>query len=381
MIKHLFYLIILLSLPAMAQNKTIEILYIGTFSENESQGLYVMEFDRNTLNFREIQTVHDRKSPSFITIHPNRKYLYAAYRGGMDDHDPNGTIVAYSIASDSGKLEKINEVSSKGTSPCHISVDPAGTTVFVSHYQGGNLSSFKLMGNGALSDAVSFIQHEGSSVHPDRQAAPHMHSMIPSYDGRFVYASDLGLDKIFIYKLDTASSSLSAASPPHIESMAGSGPRHFVIHPFLPYAYSVEELSNTVAIYKINANEGDLSPIGRVNMLSDKIQSDFNAAADIHISRNGKWLYASNRGQDNLVIYAINAQEGTLTLVDHVDSGGEHPRNFKIDDNGEFVFVANMNSDNVVVFAHDPQTGMINPTGKSVNIPRAVCIEQLIIGE
>jgi 6-phosphogluconolactonase len=360
----------------MAQESK-EIIYVGTFSENDSKGIYVMEFDRNTLNFKEIQTIHDRKSPSFITIHPNKKYLYAAYREGTGNQDPNGTIIAYAIKSDSGELEKINEVSSRGAGPCHISVDPAGSTVFVSHYQGGNLASFKTLDNGGISEAASFIQHEGGSKHPERQAGPHMHSMIPSRDGQFVYASDLGLDKIMVYRLNPSESTLSLATPSYAGSAAGAGPRHFVIHPHLPYAYSVEELSNTVAIFKVDPESGALSPLDRVNMLSDQVRTDFNAAADIHISKNGKWLYASNRGQNNLAYYAINNSDGALTLKGHVDSGGEHPRNFKIDDMGEFVFVANMNSDNVVVFSHDPQTGMLTPTGKSIHIPRAVCIEQL----
>ncbi|MEX2513597.1 MAG: lactonase family protein [Cyclobacteriaceae bacterium] len=278
----------------MAQENR-EIIYVGTFSENGSKGIYVLDFDRETMVFNEIQTVHDKKSPSFLALHPNKKYLYAAYREGADVKDKAGTIIAYAIDSKTGKLGKINQVSSVGASPCHISIDPTGNVVFVSHYQGGNLSTFKILEGGRISEEVSFIQHEGSSVHPGSQNQARMHSMIPSKDGDLVYASDLGMDQILIYKVNTQKGSVNK-KPKIIQTNAGAGPRHFILHPILPYAYSVEELSSTIGIYQIQPGNGDLKSIGRVTMLSPDIQSDFNAAADIQVTPNGKWLYASNRG-------------------------------------------------------------------------------------
>lgn len=366
---------VLIQLSAMAQNPK-EILYVGTYSESESKGIYVMEFDRNSLNFKEVQTVHDKKSPTFIALHPDGNFLYAAYREGADDRDPNGTIVAYQIDQRTGKLTKISQVSSAGASPCHISLDPSGNVVFVSHYLGGNLSSFKVLDNGGIGEAVTFIQHEGKGAHPERQAKAHMHSMIPSKDGKKVYASDLGLDKIITYDVDQSEGSLRLSG--QVESQPGAGPRHFVLHPEKAYAYSLEELSNTVASYKVNEENGTLSPLSRIDILSEDIDSDFNAGADIHISNNGKWLYASNRGQDNIAIFEI-LNDGNLKLSGHVPSGGKHPRNFKLDEKGEFVFVANMNSDNIVIFSYNPQNGMLTPTGKTITIPRAVCIAQLEI--
>src|SRR5690606_31966951 len=149
--------------------------------------------------------------------------------------------------------------------------------------------------------------------------------------GKFVYASDLGIDKIMIYKVDGESGALAPAATPFVSSEAGAGPRHFVVHPTIPYAYSVEELSNTVAVYKVDEATGSLTSQGRLAMLSEEIESEQNTAADIHISKDGKFLYASNRGQDNVVIYRVDGQGGGLTLVGHQPSGGKHPRNFKID--------------------------------------------------
>lgn len=378
-----YYLTLLIVLavtfPSVAQQPSKEIWYVGTFSENDSKGIYVLTFDRDFMHFQEIQTVHDKKSPSFLTLHPSKQFLYAAYREGQDANDKNGTVIAYRIDSKTGELSKINEVSSAGASPCHISVDPSGEVVFVSNYQGGNLASYKIREDGGLHPANSIYQHEGSNAIPDRQQTAHMHSMVPSLDGNFVYASDLGADKIFTYKVDRNTGTLTAARRPFVKTKPGAGPRHFTLHKEIPYAYSAEELSNTVAIYEVNRRNGRLKPKGRVNMLSDEIKSDQNSAADIHISVDGKWLYASNRGQDNLVKYQIDPANGSLTTIGHVPSGGAHPRNFKIDALGKFVYVANMESDNVVIFEYNAITGNLTPTETSINIPRAVCVEQLFI--
>lgn len=360
-----------------AQDMKKEVLYIGTYSQAGSEGVYVVEIDREAKTSKIVQTVHDKQNPTFLAVHPNQQFLYVAYREGKDETDKNGTIAAYRIDQTTGKLSLLNAHSSMGEGPCHVSVDPTGKMLFVSNYRGGNLAAFKLNQDGSLAADPYFAQHEGSSVHPQRQDAPYMHSMIPSADGKFVYASDLGIDKIMIYKVDGESGALAPAATPFVSSEAGAGPRHFVIHPTIPYAYSVEELSNTVAVYKVDEATGSLTAQGRLAMLSNEIQSEQNTAADIHISKDGKFLYASNRGQDNLVIYRIDAQGGGLTLVGHQPTGGKHPRNFKIDNQGELVFVANMESDNVVVFYQNGNTGELEPAHWEINVPRAVCVEQI----
>ncbi|MEX2564930.1 MAG: lactonase family protein [Cyclobacteriaceae bacterium] len=376
--KYIILLLSLIQLSAMAQENR-EIIYVGTFSEKGSKGIYVLDFDRETMSYSEIQTVHDKKSPSFLALHPNKKYLYAAYREGVNENDKAGTIISYAIDPKTGRLSKINQVSSMGASPCHISVDPNGNVLFVSHYQGGNLSTFKILEGGRLSESVSFIQHEGSSVHPGSQTQARMHSMIPSKDGKWVYASDLGMDQILKYKVNAKKGSLNK-NPKIIHTNAGAGPRHFVLHPFLPYAYSVEELSSTVGIYEVQPGNGDLKPIGREEMLSPHIQSDFNAAADIQVTNNGKWLYASNRGQDNIVMYQINVNNGLLSLIGHVPSGGEHPRNIKIDERGVLVWVANGESGHVALFKIDQDSGKLIPLHKTHPISRAVFVDQLFLG-
>ncbi len=367
------------TLSAQTINK--EIWYVGTFGGQDSEGVYVLEFDRDFMSFDLVQTVGDRLNPSFLALHPSNQFLYVVTREGLEEGDDNGTVISYRIDSQTGKLDKINEVSSMGASPCHVSVDPEGDVVFVANYQGGNVASYKIREDGGLHSASSVMQHEGKSVHPERQQRSHAHSMIPSPNGRFVYASDLGLDKIFFYEVDDRTGAIEPTRRKFVSSEPGTGPRHFVFHPTIPVAYSVEELSSTVAKYSFNPRNGRLKAATRINMLVENQPKEGNTAADIHLSRDGKWLYASNRGQDNLAIFQINPFNGDLTATGHVSTEGKHPRNFCVDSKGEFFYVANMHSDNILVFDHDPITGQLDYSGKGVEIPSPSCVVQLFLGE
>jgi 6-phosphogluconolactonase len=355
-----------------------EILYVGTSSERDSEGIYVFEFDRNNKDFHEIQTVTHKASPTFLELHPNGKFLYAVYREGLTKEDKNGTLSAFEINQTTGVLQLINEVSSEGAGPCHVSVDPQGEYVYVSNYGGGNLAVFPIKGNGSLEPASDMVQHTGSSSHSSRQKQPYMHSIIPAGQGDYIYASDLGVDKIFTYKIMRGSGKLSATEKSSVSSTPGSGPRHFTIHPSQNLAFSVEELSSTIASYQVNPHTGELKPFERVPMLSpDFPPGKTSTAADIHVSPDGKYLYASNRGDDTLVIYSIDAKSGQLTLVGHEPTQGAHPRNFYMDQAGDFVLVANKDDDHFVMFDRDKYTGKLEFTGREVTVPAAVCLKLL----
>lgn len=360
-----------------AQTPSKERLYVGTYSDRGSKGIYVMEFDRASGKLSELQTLEDKQSPSFLTIHPNRKFLYAVYREGMNEDDKNGTVTAFRIDPKSGKLSKLNEQSSHGAGPCHISIDPKGKLAYVSNYGGGNLAVYPLNPDGSLGMATDVIQHEGSSVNTNRQQAPHMHSIIPSENGDHLYASDLGIDKIMIYRPERERGEIKPAQPAYAASTPGAGPRHFTLHPNGKLAFSIEELSSTIAAYTVDQKTGALKAVDRVPTLPEGTQVQNNTTADIHVSPDGKYVYASNRGHDSIVIYAIDADSGKLSYVGHEGSGGAHPRNFCIDSQGEFVFVANRDNDNVVIFERDANSGKLSPTGSEAHIPAAVCIQQL----
>ncbi|MEX0660614.1 MAG: lactonase family protein [Balneolaceae bacterium] len=357
-----------------------ELVYVGTFDDRGSEGLYIFEFDRENGRMDQIQTVSDRKGPNFQAIHPSGEYLYSVSGESFSEDTENGTVSAYLIHPETGMLKLINEQSVEGRGTAHVSVDPLGEFAFVSNYSEGNLSVFAISENGGLSEAVDVVQHEGNSVNEGRQNSPHVHSIIPSANGKFIYVSDLGMDQILIYKVNRTTGELSPAEMPYVENTPGSGPRHFTIHPDGEFAYSVEELSSTVAVFNVDQSTGGLSEIQRINMLPDDYDGN-NSAADIHLSPDGRFLYASNRGHDSLVIYRVNPDTGNLTLVGHEPTRGGHPRNFMIDQLGEFVFVANRDDDHVVLFNRNKETGELSFIGEEINAPMAVCVTQLIMTE
>ncbi len=357
-----------------------EYIYTGSFTGEGSKGLQVFEFDRVTGMMREIQVIDDREGPNFQAIHPSGHFLYSVSDDRFTDDEPYGTISAYKIDRDTGMLELINEQSVMGRGTAHVSVDPEGGFAFVSNYSEGNLAVYRINEDGSSSEATDVVQHEGSSINPDRQQRPHVHSIIPSPDGRFIYVSDLGIDKIKIYELDRESGTLSPAETPSFENEPGSGPRHFTIHPNGEFAYSVEELSVTVAALQIDKDTGALEQFQRLSLLPEDIERDDSmTAADIHISPDGNFLYASVRGEDIISIFEIDQDTGELTEAGHESTIGGHPRNFMIDEKGEFLLVANRDNNHVLVFKRDQKTGMIEFTGSEAEVPVAVCVTQLIV--
>lgn len=352
-----------------------EIIYVGTYDGRGSQGLYVFEFDRRTGQMTQIQTISDRKSPNFQALHPSGRYLYSVSSEAFSEDTEQGTVTGYRIDQETGKLTEINERSVEGRGPAHVSIDPEGRFAYVSNYGDGSLSVFAIGEDGRLSEAVDVVQHEGSSVNEERQSAPHVHSIIPSSDGRFIYVSDLGTDRIMIYEVDQETGALTPAETPYAESTPGAGPRHFAIHPNGEFAYSLGEMSSTVAAFRVDPSTGALTRFQRVSMLPEDFEGE-NSVADIHIAPDGQFLYASNRGHNSLVIYEIDESTGELTLVGHEPTRGGHPRNFMVDKKGAFVLVANRDDDEVVVFRRDRETGTLSYTGEQAHVPMAVCVTQ-----
>ncbi|MGM0530824.1 MAG: lactonase family protein [Bacteroidota bacterium] len=369
-------LVLGIMIPALAQQSgDKDILYVGTYSQRGSKGIYVFEFDRNAIQLDLVQTVPGKESPSFLAVHPNGEYLYAVYREGMTEDTRNGTVAAFDIGS-SGKLTLLNERSSEGVGPCHVSVDPEGEYVYVSNYSDGSLSVYPVHQNGKLAEASDVIVHEGSGPNSDRQEGPHMHSMIPARNGRYVYASDLGTDVITAYRLNREEGTLSATGNQRTKAKPGSGPRHFDIHPSGNFAYSAEELTSTIAAYSVESSNGALNFIERKSLIPEDFTEN-NTAADIQVSPDGRFVYVSNRGHSSLAIFSTDRQSGEMALEGHADVHGERPRNFLMDRKGEFVFVANRNSDDVVVFRRNQETGELKFTGEKVTVPAAVCVKQL----
>ena len=363
----------LCSFGGCSQHETKELIIVGTFDGGGSEGLYVFSFDREELSFELLQTISDRLAPSFQAVHPKMPVVYSASRSTISEHSDHQTIGAYRADKETGMLSLINEQSVMGISPAHVSVDPLGSFVYVSNYTSGNVSMYPTRDDGGLEAASDVVQHSGSSINPNRQQRAHAHAADPSPDGRFLYVSDLGMDKIMIYEVDRQQNALIPASTPWFENTPGAGPRHLSISADGAYAYSAEELTSTIAVLKVDTNTGALRQVQRVSMLPDYFEGN-STAADIHLSPDGYFLYASNRGHDSLVIFAVDPSTGTLSLVGHESTIGKHPRNFMIDENGEFVFVANRDNNHIVLFRRNPTTGELTFTGVEVSVPRAVCV-------
>jgi 6-phosphogluconolactonase len=256
-------------------------------------------------------------------------------------------------------------------------VDPAGKNVLVANYGGGSVAVLPIEADGRLQPASSFVQHEGKSVNPRRQEAPHAHSINLDPAAKFAAVADLGLDKVLVYRFDPNEGRLVPNDPPHASVAAGAGPRHFAFHPNGRFAYVINEMHSTVTAFDYDAKQGTLVQSQTVNTLAAPHQG--NSTAEVQVHPSGKFLYGSNRGHNSLAIFAIDQQTGRLTPVGHESTGGRTPRNFGIAPGGGYILAANQGSDSVVVFRVDQNSGRLTPTGESLEVPTPVCVKFLAI--
>ena len=350
-----------------------DIMFAGTSPGNDSKGIYVLRFDRNSQKLVELQTVAVKRNPSFLAVHPNGKYLYAIYSEGMDKEDKRGTVMSFTINPATGFLTRLNEQSTEGRGPAHVSVDPKGRFAYVANYGEGNFAIYPIEADGSLGKARQVLQYDGSGFDTALQKHPFVHSVIPSADGKFIYVSSLGLDKIMIYQVKDEGDFIPGAMP-FASSKPGTGPRHFIIHPNGRFAFSVEELTSSVASYSRDKKTGALTPQERFVMVPDTF-TERTSGADIHLSPDSKFLYASVRGLNNIAIYSVNNKTGKLSFVGREDGHGDHPRNFCVDRTGEYVFVENMRSNNIALFKRDGKTGQMEYV-KEEQIPGVACLIQ-----
>ncbi|MES2774618.1 MAG: lactonase family protein [Bacteroidota bacterium] len=346
-------------------------LFIGTYTGTGSKGIYVYKFNTTTGKATWVSNTDSMVNPSFLTVSSNGKFLYSVSESGGNFP---GKVNAFSFDKKTGQLKFINEQTSGGDNPCYVSITKNGQWVAVGNYTGGNLSMFKTKPNGALMPVAQFIQHYGTGPNKSRQEKAHVHSTVFSPDEKFLFAPDLGMDKVMVYKFRATSNlPLEPAAEPFAETLPGSGPRHLVFHPTIKkYAYLVNEMAGAVNGYIFE--KGKLSNIQNIAMHPGDFKGQ-PGSADIHLSPDGKFLYASNRGEENnIVIYAVEPMNGLLTLKGYQSVLGTKPRNFCIDPTGNFLLVANQDSGNIVIFKRDKETGFLTPTGEEIKIPKPVCL-------
>jgi 6-phosphogluconolactonase len=339
--------------------------YVGTYTkEGGSRGIYLHELNPDTGAISEGKLVAELPNPTFLDISPDGKNLYAVAETNK------GSVAAFAIR-EGGELLPLNEQSARGSGPCHVSVDRAGKYVFVANYGGGSVAALPIQEGGKLGEATGFVQHTGSSVNPQRQKQPNAHAIYPDAESRFVYVCDLGLDQVLVYRLDAEKGTLTPHEPPFAKVPPGSGPRHLALHP-RGFAYVLNELLSTVTTFKHDVAAGTLAEIETVSTLPPNYKEN-NSTAEIFIHPNGKFLYASNRGHDSIVAYAIG-EDGKLQLIGHTPTGGKTPRNFALDPSGRILLAANQQTDDIHTFKIDQATGQLSATGQSLKRGAPVCI-------
>jgi 6-phosphogluconolactonase len=364
------------SAAAPAAKQGTYLFFVGTYTEDgsKSKGIYAYRYDAETSEITPLGLAAETTNPSFVAPHPNGRFLYAVNEVGNYKGPNSGGVSAFSIDRATGKLTFLNEVASRGADPCYITVDKTGKYVLVANYTGGSVAVFPVLANGKLGEASAFVQHTGKGTNPERQEGPHAHSIDLSPDNRFAMVDDLGLDELLVYKFDAAKGSLTPNDPPFTKLDAGSGPRHFALRPDGKFAYVISEMGHTVTVFSNDAANGKLTILQTITTLPKDFKGR-NDDAEIQMHPSGKFLYASNRGDDSLAIYAIDESKGTLTQVGIVHTGGKEPRSFEIDPTGKLLFAENQKSDNIVVFKIDAKTGQLTPTGKMLEVAAPVCLK------
>lgn len=352
------------------------LVYIGTYSRGGSKGIYVYRMDTETGELTFTGQTAETSNPSYLALHPNGRFLYAANEVDKVGDKPGGGVSAFALNPETGALTFLNRQASQGASPCHVSIDATGHLLTVANYSSGNVAALPIQEDGSLGAATSFQQHEGSSVNPSRQKEPHAHSCTIAAGNRFAFAADLGTDKIYSYRLNIANGQLTPNNPPFVSVHPGAGPRHFAFHPSNRYGYVMNEIDSTVTAFDYDADKGILRELQSLSSLPLDYKGD-STGADIHIAPSGRFLYTSNRGHDSIAIFSIDAATGRLTPVGHEPTQGHTPRNFALDPTGAFLVAANQDSSNLVVFRVDAATGKLTPTGQTVTVPFPVCVKFL----
>jgi 6-phosphogluconolactonase len=359
---------------------TVFWLYTGTYTNparnNGSQGIYLLELDTRSGVVSEPRLAAKAANPSFLAVHPSRKYLYSVNELSKFEGRNGGAITAFAIDPGHGTLTPLNHQSSVGSGPCHLVVDRSGKNVLVANYGSGNVACLPIDADGRLEPQISFIQHRGSGANPARQQGPHAHSINLDAAGRFAVVADLGLDKVFVYRFDADHGKLSPNEPAFVKVAPESGPRHFAFHPGGRFGYVINEMANTVIAFAYDAEKGSLTEIQTISTLpADFKGTSYTAEVQVHPS--GKFLYGSNRGHDSIAIFKIDPSAGKLSAVGFEPTGGKNPRNFAIDPTGAFLLAENQDSNTIVVFRIYPQTGALQATGQTVGLPKPVCIKMI----
>jgi 6-phosphogluconolactonase len=353
------------------------IAFVGTYTNavgnlGNGEGIYAFDFNPLTGELSSRRLVAKTPSPSWISVHPSRKYLYAANEVA-DFKGNSGSVSSFAIDSVTGALTPINTVSSEGAGPAYLSIDATGRFAFVANYGGGSIAVLPVLPSGALGSATDV--HRDSDSLGAAQAknapqgsfaisghdAPHAHMIAPDPQRRFVLATDLGQDRIYVYRLDASTGKLIPATTPFIELPSGDGPRHFAFHPNGHWLYSIQEEASTVVSFAYDSSTGAFASHQTVSTLPPGFAGT-SFASEILISADGRFLYAANRLHDTIAVFSIGG-DGTLRRIGETSTMGDYPSQCRIDPTGNFLFACNRRSDSFTSFRINRNTGLLTFTG------------------
>jgi len=362
-----------------ANHDDFETVFVGTYTKKEGHvdgkgaGVYILKMDKKTGELSVVNIVRDIVNPSYLTVHPNKKWFYAVQE--IADGNKIGKVSAYSFDNELN-VSELNQVSSKGDAPCHISIDKSGKFVLVANYM-ETIVSYPIEENGSLGEAVSVIEHKRSEPAEVRQETGHPHKISAAIDNNTVLVTDLGLDKILHYELNDEGNLTKVAET---KTEFKAGPRHFDVHPTQKWMYVLNELNATVEGFKYENGKTPFTRFQSINTLAEPLKDNYPSA--IHIHPNGKFLYTANRGiadckEQSISIFSINTENGELTLLGTQNTKGEVPRDFVIAPSGQFLLVANQNSDTIATFKINSETGLLEDTGLVYEINTPVCLKFL----
>jgi 6-phosphogluconolactonase len=354
-----------------SETKSQAWFYVCSCSKDDYGGIHLAKLDATTGAMQSARLMARLQRTSFVAVHPNQRFLYAACRieerGSTDD-----ALSAFEIDKHTGALKLLNHQSSAGANPCHIYLDRDGRHALVSNFDGGNISVLPIGVDGRLVPVSAVITRPGSGADRVWQAGPHPHQVVLDSTNRLAYVPDLGLDKVLVYRYDAGVGALTSDDRLDVHAAPGAGPRHLAFHPNGKWVYLINQLNSTIASYQYDATSGKLTIFDVKPMLPNdfKLRND---AAEIVIHATGKFLYGSNRGHDSIAMFSIDQASGLLTNLGLQPAGGRTPTSICLDSTGKLLLSANLNSDNIVVHEVDSITGKLSQK-LSCNIPKPICI-------
>lgn len=343
--------------------------YVGTYTTGYSKGIYRITIDKVSGKIDEIGVAAEISNPTYLCINKSNTHLYSVAKIGDD-----GGVAAFSLNNSNGELHPLNHMVSPGSPPCHVSLDCVGKYLFSANYHRGSADVYSIREDGSIKTLSSKITHEGSGPIKERQEKPHAHYTGLTPDEKYLCVIDLGIDKLMVYRFTDGIISECCS----LSFNPGSGPRHMAFHPRGRFVYLLTELSSELIVLEYDSSRGSFSVIQSISTLPEDYSGE-NLGSAVHISPDGKYVYASNRGDNSITVFSIDISSGRLEFVSRTPCGGSFPRDFAIEPSGRFLYVTNQNSSNIVSFVIDKSTGRITQSGSPVPVPNPVCIKFLNI--